>query len=68
MCKLIIQRRKNVKMEDKRIRKTKKNLKATLIKMLSELTFRRFRSQNYANGQIQAVLPSILITAINMHW
>lgn len=39
MCKLIIQRRKNVKMEDKRIRKTKKNLKSTLIKMLSELSF-----------------------------
>ena len=26
-------------MEDKRIRKTKKNLKSTLIKMLSELSF-----------------------------
>ena len=55
-------------MEDRRVIKTKKNLKATLIEMMERSHLSRFLLQNCASGQKSAELLFTHTIVINTHW
>ena len=52
-------------MEDRRVIKTKKNLKATLIEMMGEISFEQI---SITSGQKSAELLFTHTTVINTHW